>query len=258
MKNLDYHNLLWKSVIQNSSGIEFILEVKDKFGIEDQEFFKKITIAYKNFLECYFKERDNEKNNGSIKKEIYTNDLLKYPELRNFSTNLVLEDIFDAKRLDSIRFKMNLLNSHFENLNIKTEKYYDNFIKPANSYTLKNIWKEYSMTIYRPEEIINAGINQKIWDENKFILTIRGSPYSTGKELLSCLYHALMHVKAISEDDVNYKMAGKAFCSEFDFKSNHNDPKVNQPYKTFETYKNEQAFKAFVGLIEKTRDRKYR
>lgn len=251
MKQLDYHDLLWRSIYKG--GVEYCLKKQKELGIKDEEFFSQITNAYTNFIDCFYKELHHEKYIGSNEKNIFTNKLLKYPELRNFATNLVIGDFLNESKLDSFRLIMYSIKSHFENLGVYISTHIDDpkepNKQPAEIKSLDDIWEKKSATRYIKGNIIKAGIEKRIWNENMEILTKRTSIYSTGKNLLSSLYHALKHEGAIP-DSVTYQEAGEIFCSEFKIKQKENSKNVREPYKAFEKSNNESAFNSFVKLVK--------
>jgi hypothetical protein len=91
---------------------------------------------------------------------------------------------------------------------------------------LSKIWlSEPQVTV---SEFLIMGIEKGIWNEQYNIITARGSLYGTGKSLLGSLFIALKGY-AIS-NNIDYKEAGKAFCSFFNIPINE---KVKEPYKAF-------------------------
>jgi hypothetical protein len=121
-----------------------------------------------------------------------------------------------------------------------------NKIYTNDSLSLNDIWEKQSNTICRPEDIIRAGIDKRIWNKSNYIITKRNSPYSTGKELLSCLYHALVE-RGVIPKNIPYELASEVFFNKFNIQ---NKKSVSQPYKTFEKYKNKDAYNAFLELID--------
>lgn len=91
---------------------------------------------------------------------------------------------------------------------------------------LSKIWlSEPQVTV---SEFLIMGIEKGIWNEQYNIITARGSLYGTGKSLLGSLFIALKGY-AIS-NSIDYKEAGKAFCSFFNIPISEN---VKEPYKAF-------------------------
>lgn len=91
---------------------------------------------------------------------------------------------------------------------------------------LSKIWlSEPKVTV---SDFLIMGIEKGIWNEQYNIITARGSLYGTGKSLLGSLFIALKGY-AIS-NSIDYKEAGKAFCSFFNIPISEN---VKEPYRAF-------------------------
>lgn len=78
------------------------------------------------------------------------------------------------------------------------------------------------------QDLLTLGVEKGIWNDEYQIITAKGSLYGTGKTMLGSLFIALKGY-AIS-DNIDYKVAGKAFCKNFNISVND---KTKEPYKAF-------------------------
>lgn len=93
------------------------------------------------------------------------------------------------------------------------------------------------------KQLVELGIENKIWDKHCNLITKRNSLYSTGKTLLGSLSVALKKY-AISEQ-TDSKIIGEAFCKKFNITI---DRSIENPFKAFGTG-NPKIIKQFERLL---------
>ena len=192
--------------------------------------------------------------------EILDNELLKNDSLSNVKMLLNLKN-----HLSSLENRYNSLSNDNSNeirtqINFVSSKleYYKNIydIEKEERLIVEKKVKEVKHKELRPledlwlpnakislEKVIEIGIQYRIWDEDRNIITKRSTDFSTGKSLLASLSVALKNY--CYPDTIHPDILGKAFCKVFNVKVNL---KVSEPYKSF-TSANSKITKEFRRIL---------
>lgn len=132
--------------------------------------------------------------------------------------------------------KLPLVSSNISNIQPQSQT-----IKSKKKYPISTVWlNEPKISI---EKLMKIGVQNKLWDENRNLLTTRDSLYSSNKSMLASLSIALKGNSIGSE--INYNMVGESFCKTFNIEIN---PQTKDPYKSFSTG-NPRVIKEFKRLF---------
>ncbi|MBU2921490.1 hypothetical protein KO504_09070 [Winogradskyella psychrotolerans] len=255
---LDYFNIVEMDFILHLTIFTNLIKI-NKHLFESKESLSAITFE---FLSCF------SSNNGKL---LFNYE--KFDSITLTHTLLTLDETFNEMDALSALKVINETISEIEThilIAKNSERVLSDFAKPQLKFLKKqrkrikeNLFLNTELTksqtnkklkelndIWLPtakiktEELIEIGIQNRIWDENYNIITKRGNLYGTGKTLLGSLYIALKNY-AIPET-IDYKTVGVAFCKTFNITINQNQ---KEPYKAFSSGKPE-IIKAFKRLYK--------